>query len=299
MMNFTTQAAQDIVSKIERDPAEARHWRQLLILAFDQKAVDEMQTLQIVVGAIEQIWNKKRQSAKDAHEAAKAKQRSTGSREALPSLAVLNIPLTLRQKETLSRLAKQPQSATVLYRFGLHLEEEFDLPASARPVYERAMALLTDEDTVEGKIVEGLQRLNARLRDEAPGTAPAEPKSEGKLEPVASPESMGVKSPSHHRPSAAALIKRSGRLSVDRGRIKASTTATINHVSWPDIQKKLDDKMAKLAHPGRAAICETAPRGRCACRAPSLLPNGSSSLRAISPFSSRRWKRRTSTSARR
>jgi tetratricopeptide (TPR) repeat protein len=259
MMNFTTQAAQDIMSKIERDPAEARHWRQLLILAFDQKAVDEMQTLQIIVGAIEQIWNKKRQSAKDAHEAAKAKQRATGSRDPLPSLAVLNIPLTLRQKETLIRLAKQPQSATVLFRFGLHLEEEFDLPTPSRAVYERAMALLTDDDTVESKIVEGLQRLNARLRDEAPGATPPEPKNtEGKLEPVASPESMGVKSPSHHRPSAAALIKRTGRLSVDRGRIQVGQT-TVNDMSWPETQKKLDETMGKLLALA-ARVCETAPR---------------------------------------
>ena len=87
-MNFTTQAAQDIAGKLERDPIEIRHWRQLLILCFDQKSVETLQTLQVVVSAIEQIWNKKRQQAKDANEAAKAKQRATGSRDPLPSLAV-------------------------------------------------------------------------------------------------------------------------------------------------------------------------------------------------------------------
>ncbi|MEJ0000165.1 MAG: hypothetical protein WDO13_13960 [Verrucomicrobiota bacterium] len=54
-MNFTTQAAEDILSKIERDPAEVRHWRQLLILCFDQKAIDTLETLQVVLRAIEQI----------------------------------------------------------------------------------------------------------------------------------------------------------------------------------------------------------------------------------------------------
>src|ERR1019366_2120925 len=75
---------------------------------------------------------------------------------------------------------------------------------------------------------------------------------------VIAPESMGVKSPSHHRPSAAALIKTTGRLSVDRSRIKASTTSTINQ-DWPETQKKLDEKMAHLLTQA-AAICETAPR---------------------------------------
>src|ERR1700744_5995999 len=95
-MNFTTQAAQDILTKIERDPAEVRHWRQLLILCFDQKEVDTLQTLQVIVAGIEQLWNLRRQQAKDLHEEARLKQRSTGSKEALPSLAVLSIPLTVR-----------------------------------------------------------------------------------------------------------------------------------------------------------------------------------------------------------
>src|SRR5208282_3732484 len=98
-MNFTTQAAQDILSKIERDPAEVRHWRQLLILCFDQKSIDTLQTLQVVVGAIEQIWNKRRQRAQEAFEEARAQQRSTGSKEPLPSTVVNSIPLSVRQKE--------------------------------------------------------------------------------------------------------------------------------------------------------------------------------------------------------
>src|SRR5277367_6040923 len=107
-MNFTTQAAQDILGKIERDPAEVRHWRQLLILCFDQKSIDTLQTLQVVVAGIEHIWNQRRQQAKEIHEAARQKQRSTGSKEALPSLAVLSIPLSVRQKETLMKLARDP-----------------------------------------------------------------------------------------------------------------------------------------------------------------------------------------------
>ncbi len=67
-----------------------------------------------------------------------------------------------------------------------------------------------------------------------------------------------MKSPSHHRPSAAALIKRSGRLSVDRGRIKASTTSSIN-ANWPEVQKKLDEKMSAMLTQA-AAICDTPPR---------------------------------------
>jgi len=254
-MNFTTQAAEDILSKIERDPAEVRHWRQLLILCFDQKSIETLQTLQVILAAIEQIWNLKRQKAKDVYEEARLKQRSTGSKEPLPSTTVHSVTLNVRQKETFIKLAKSPQAPALLYRFGLYLEEDFELPHSARAVYERALALGPDDDQVEQKIVDGLKRLNALNRETAPQNAP-EPAAD--LGVVIAPESMGVKSPSHHRPSAAALIKRSGRLSVDRGRIKASTTSTLNQ-DWPEIQKQLDEKMAHLLTQA-AAICETAPR---------------------------------------
>jgi len=253
-MNFTTQAAEDILSKIERDPAEVRHWRQLLILCFDQKSIETLQTLQVILAAIEQIWNQKRLKAKDAYEEARLKQRSTGGKEPLPSTTVHSIPLNVRQKEMFIKLAKAPQSTALLYRFGLYLEEDFDLPQSARAIYERALALEPDDAQVEQKIVDGLKRLNALNRETAPQNAP----ESADLGAVIAPESMGVKSPSHHRPSAAALIKRSGRLSVDRGRIKASTTSTINQ-NWPEIQKKLDENMAQLLTQA-AAICETPPR---------------------------------------
>ena len=252
-MNFTTQAAQDILGKLERDPAEVRHWRQLLILCFDQKSIETLQTLQVILAAIEQIWVSRRQKAKDAYEEARMKQRSTGSKEQLPSPTVHAITLNPRQKENFIKLARAPQSPQLLYRFGLFLEEDFGIPQSARAIYERAMALEPEDATVEQKIVEGLKRLN----EPAAGAAPAQP-----AEPVETtmitPETMGVKSPSHHRPSAAALIKRSGRLSVDRGRIKASTTSSINQ-NWPEIQKKLDDKMSSLLTQAEA-ICETPPR---------------------------------------
>lgn len=253
-MNFTTQAAEDILGKIERDPAEVRHWRQLLILCFDQKSIETLQTLQVILAAIEQIWNQRRQKMKDAYEEARQKQRATGSREPLPSIAVNSVPLSVRQKENFIKLSKAPQTPALLYRFGLFLEEDFDLPQSARAIYERALALDPDDSQLEQKITEGLKRLNARNRETAPQNDPAP----ADLDAVITPENMGVKSPSHHRPSAAALIKRSGRLSVDRGRIKASTTATINH-NWPEIQKKLDEKMAHLLTQA-AAICETPPR---------------------------------------
>ncbi len=253
-MNFTTQAAEDILGKIERDPAEVRHWRQLLILCFDQKSIETLQTLQVIVAAIEQIWNQRRYKAKEIYDEALRKQRATGSREPLPSTTVHSIPLSVRQKENFIKLAKAPQTPSLLYRFGLFLEEDFDLPQSARALYERALALGPEDDPVEQKIVDGLKRLNALNRATAPQNAP-DPASLGV---VIAPESMGVKSPSHHRPSAAALIKRTGRLSVDRGRIKASTTSTINQ-DWPEIQKKLDEKMSQLLAQA-TEICETAPR---------------------------------------
>jgi tetratricopeptide (TPR) repeat protein len=265
-MNLTTQAAQDIAGKLERDPAEIRHWRQLLILCFDQKAVETLQTLQVVVSAIEQIWNKKRQSAKEANDLAKLKQRATGSRDPLPSLAVLNITLGVRQKETLIKLSRDPQSSELLFRFGRHLEEEFDLPQAARAIYERALALEPEDRALETKISEAIQRLDNKS---ANGNEPTE-KLPG-LETVIAPESMGVKSPTHHRPSAAALIKRTGRLSVDRGKIEPVRSPTpSSESSWPETQKRLDEKMSNLLALA-ATVCETAPR-------PMRLP------RSIAPF---------------
>ena len=253
-MNFTTQAAQDILNKIERDPAEVRHWRQLLILCFDQKAIETLQTLQVIVGGIEQIWNLRRQRAKDAYEEAKQKQRATGSGEPLPSTVVHSIPLTVRQKETFIKLAKTPQSSALLYRFGLYMEEEFGLPQSACALYERALAIGPEEVQLEDKIVEAIKRLNARVQE-----TPAKKTAAGSdLGVVISPETMGVKSPSHHRPSAAALIKRTGRLSVDRSRIQVGQNV-LTETTWPVTQKKLDDAMSRLLT-RTAAVCETAPR---------------------------------------
>jgi tetratricopeptide (TPR) repeat protein len=253
-MNFTTQAAEDILSKIERDPAEVRHWRQLLILCFDQKSIETLQTLQVILAAIEQVWNQKRQKAKDAYEEARLKQRSTGGKEPLPSTTVHSVTLSVRQKENFIKLAKAPQNTALLFRFGLFLEEDFELPQSAKAVYERALTIGPDDALVEQKILEALKRIEERSRETAAQAAPVP----ADLGAVITPETMGVKSPTHHRPSAAALIKRSGRLSVDRGRIKASTTATINH-DWPEIQKRLDEKMVALITQA-TAICETAPR---------------------------------------
>ncbi len=161
-MNFTTQAAQDITGKIERDPAEIRHWRQLLILCFDQKAVESLQVLQVVCTAIDQIWTSKRQQAKEAHEAAKQKQRTTGSREPLPPLAVTAIPLTGKQKDVLVKLAREPQSPELLFRFGRHLEQDFGLPQSAHAIYSRAVALEPEDDALLAKINEAIQRIDAQ-----------------------------------------------------------------------------------------------------------------------------------------
>ncbi len=152
--------------------------------------------------------------AKEVYEEARLKQRATGSKEALPPNTVHSISLNVRQKETFIKLAKSPQNPALLYRFGLYLEEDFALPQSARAIYERALSIGSDDDAVEQKITEGLKRLNELNRATAPQTVP-EPAAD--LSAVITPETMGVKSPSHHRPSAAALIKRSGRLSVDRG----------------------------------------------------------------------------------
>jgi tetratricopeptide (TPR) repeat protein len=252
-MNFTTQAAQDILGKIERDPAEIRHWRQLLILCFDQKSIDTLQTLQAIVAAIEQIWSQRRQKAKDEHEAAKDKQRFTGSKEPLPPLVVLSLPLSIRQKDLLIKLARDPQSAALLYRFGLQLEEDFGLPRIAHTIYDRAHALGSDDSQIEQKIVDAIKRLNAGLREKELEKAPAPA-----LEAVISPEAMGVKSPTHHRPSAAALFKRTGRLSVDRSRIQVAPSA-LTETNWPETQKKLDEAMSRLLA-RTASVCETAPR---------------------------------------
>ena len=252
-MNFTTQAAEDILGKIERDPAEVRHWRQLLILCFDQKSIETLQVLQVILAAIEQIWTLRRQQAKEAYEEARLKQRSTGSKEPLPSTQVHAITLNARQKENFIKLARAPQNPQLLYRFGLYLEEDYGLPQSARAIYELALGLEPEDPAIEQKITDGLKRLNQLARDTA-----SEKLTETPASAVITPETMGVKSPSHHRPSAAALIKRSGRLSVDRGRIKASTTSSLNH-NWPEVQKKLDDKMAQLLTQA-GTICDTPPR---------------------------------------
>ena len=252
-MNFTTQAAQDILIKIEHDPVEVRHWRQLLILCFDQKSIDTLQTLQVVVAAIEQIWTQRRQRAKDAYDEARVKQRSTGSKEPLPSTSVHTIPLNMRQKETLIKLSKVPQSPILLYRLGTYLEEEFKLPSSALALYERAISLSPEELQLEEKLAEGIKRVRDQIDHAAPQKRAAVPELG-----VIAPEMMGVKSPSHHRPSAAALIKRTGRLSVDRGRIQLGQNV-LTDTGWPETQKKLDDAMSRLLT-RTANICDTSPR---------------------------------------
>src|SRR6202012_1576009 len=131
--------------------------------------------------------------------------------------------------------ARTPQSAAVLYRFGVYLEEDFEVPQSAKAIFERAATLEPDDATVEQKLTEAMKRVSER---EAATAAAVTAKPEPTVGAVIAPETMGVKSPSHHRPSAAALIKRSGRLSVDRGRINSSTTHTLNE-DWPEVQKKL------------------------------------------------------------
>jgi tetratricopeptide (TPR) repeat protein len=263
-MNFTTQAAQDIAGKIERDPIEIRHWRQLLILCFDQKSVETLQTLQVVCSAIDQIWNKKRQTAKEVHDAAKQKQRSTGSREPLPPLSVTAIALSGKQKETLIKLSREPQSPELLFRFGRHLEQDFELPQSAHAIYSRALALEPDDDALVAKIKEAIKRIDTAAARHGETT-----EHMPKLDTVIAPESMGVKSPSHHRPSAAALIKRTGRLSVDRSRIEPAKSPA-SETAWPETQKRLDEKMTALIVLA-AQVCETAPR-------PMRLP------RSIAPF---------------
>ena len=255
-MNFTTQAAQDILSKIERDPAEVRHWRQLLILCFDQKSIETLQTLQVITAGIEQIWNQRRQRVKDAYEEAKQKQRSTGGNEPLPSTTVHTIPLTVRQKETFIKLSKSPQTPALLYRLGLYLEEEYGLPQAALSLYDRALTIGPEDTQTEDKLIEAIKRLNARVQENATKKPAATPGAD--LGVVISPETMGVKSPSHHRPSAAALIKRTGRLSVDRSRLQVGQNV-LTETSWPVTQKKLDDAMGRLLT-RTAAVCETAPR---------------------------------------
>ncbi len=255
-MNFTTQAAQDILVKIERDPAEVRHWRQLLILCFDQKSIDTLQTLQAITAGIEQIWNQRRQRAKDAYEEAKQKQRSTGSTEPLPSTTVHSVPLSVRQKETFIKLAKNPQQPALLYRFGLYLEEEFGLPQAACALYERALSIGPEDVQTEEKVIEAIKRLNARVQEGPRKPSHITPGSD--MGVVISPETMGVKSPSHHRPSAAALIKRTGRLSVDRSRLQVGQNI-LTETAWPVTQKKLDDAMSRLLT-RTAVVCETAPR---------------------------------------
>jgi tetratricopeptide (TPR) repeat protein len=252
-MNYSTQAAQDILSKLERDPAEVRHWRQLLILCFDQKSIDTLQTLQVVVAAIEQIWNKRRQRALEAFEEARLKQRATGGKEPLPSSTVNSIPLSVRQKENFIKLAKNPESSALLYRLGLYLEEECDLPVPALTLYERAMAVGPEDSQIEEKIEEAIRRLKDRAPEPSAKSTPAASDFG-----VIAPESMGVKSPSHHRPSAAALIKRTGRLSVDRSRIQAGASA-LTDTTWPEVQRKLDDTMSRLLT-RTSTVCETAPR---------------------------------------
>ncbi|MCE0483261.1 MAG: tetratricopeptide repeat protein [Methylacidiphilales bacterium] len=253
-MNFTTQAAQDVLAKIEHDPAEVRHWRQLLILCFDQKSIETLQTLQVVVAAIEKIWELKRRLAKEAYEEAKQKQRSTGSNAPLPSSTVYSITLTTRQKETFVKLAKTPQSPSLMYRFGLYLEEEYELPEAALTVYERALCLDPDDPQLEEKIETALKRVKAVT----PKSIPAKPDAPVDMGMI-TPESMGVKSVSHHRPSAAAVIKRTGRLSVDRGRIQVGQNVALTDTTWPETQKKLDETMSRLLT-RTASVCETPPR---------------------------------------
>ena len=250
-MNFDTQAAHDLLAKLGRDPIEVRHWRQLLILCFDQKEVESLQALQVIVAAIEQIWAHKRKRAKEAHEAAKLEQRTTGRKTALPPLAVISIPLTARQKEQLTQLARAPRSPLELYRFALQLDQEFSLPSTARTVLQHAL-IECREAEMEGKVIGAIRDLDARCWSDS-ARLPAPPLSD-----VLAPNVMGVKSPGHQRPNAAVMIKNTGRLALEHGAI-AVPAPDMAEDTWVSLQIKLEEALTRLQTQA-ASLCETAPR---------------------------------------
>ena len=260
-MNFTTQAAQDIAGKIERDPVEIRHWRQLLILCFDQKAVETLQVLQVVCSAIDQIWNKKRQQAKEAHEVAKQKQRATGSREPLPPLTVSAIALD-RQAEG--------HAGQALARAGVG-RAAFPLRPASRAGFRPAPVGPRHLHARPGARAGRRGARWPRSRRPSSGSTTQSAKQGEttehmpKLDAVIAPESMGVKSPSHHRPSAAALIKRTGRLSVDRSRIEPARTPASETVVARDAEAA-GRKNDRAGRARRAGL-----RDRAAAHAPAAL----------------------------
>lgn len=175
-MDLSTQAGQDILTDIERNTSSVRGWRNLMLLCFDQKDIETFKTLQIICDGLDKLFEQKKLEAKKEFEAAvKAIRESklkAGQRQ-LPNPIVTTIPLTDTQRQTFLKLARQPNTSTLLDKVAQYYLQDWNLPECAQKHLERALNFEPEDKQVMdtlAKAVEALARSIPNMQAAAPPT---------------------------------------------------------------------------------------------------------------------------------
>jgi tetratricopeptide (TPR) repeat protein len=200
-MNLSTQAAIDILAKLDQNTWDFKQWRQLMILCFDQKDTDTLKTLQIVVEGLENLFESRKRKAKEEFDTALKSARETGrsSRDKLPNPVIDHVFLSERQKKAFQILARTPDDPKILQLVADFFSNDFNLPQTAQKLYERALQFNPADSNLEQVLKEMLERLQA-----SPIQRP--PPGQNVVEVVPSRFSKA---------KAADLIRKSGRIQLD------------------------------------------------------------------------------------
>ena len=229
-MNLTTQAAIDILAKIDQNTWDFKQWRQLMILCFDQKDTDTLKTLQIVVEGLESLFDSRKRKARDEFDSAlkTAREKGRGTRDKLPNPVIDHVFFSERQKKAFQILARTPDDPKILQLVADFFSRDFSLPQTAQKLYERALQFNPADSNLEQVLKEMLERLQA-----SPVQSP--PPGQNLVEVVPSRFSAA---------KAADLIRKSGRIQLDIS--PSDTPAAISVPVYDKLFKQLGEIRAKL-----------------------------------------------------
>lgn len=260
-MDLSTQAGQEVLADIERNTSSVRGWRNLMLLCFDQKDIDTFKTLQIICDGLDRLFDRKKLEAKkefeDAVKAIRESKLKVGQRR-LPNPIITAIPFTDLQRQTFLKLARNPNTPSLLDKVSEYYLDEWNLPECAQKHLERALNFEPDDQHVTdslAKAVEALARSIPSLQP-IPQSAPSAEDTR-----VSFNQTMRLKMPSLLRKASGPLpTERSQTLlghHIERGNEKqaphASQTGfkTANlgalHIQLKTLQSKIE-MIEKRAH---------------------------------------------------